>query len=315
MEYAGEDKTAEVDLSANRYTEYFIITRDYVEQVEKILARDQYRVDFDVDSSNTTVYDKDKSEHTIPGQLVYTTGRKYSNNLQSNTIEANGKKYTYSSSKVDNAIVFSSFAQAVYNTRIAEIDAYNQAITNLLKDAPNLTTTEFNTRLADDNITPARYNQLKALTVSYNENTSDSSNVIYGIDDKEDYLKYIILKRFCADNDFSLDGFTLLNLDDKVTDSTNTKAVGVYVPQWTSTPLDKDKDSRANYIRENGFISFENPITISGIGNDAFNREGRQADNLDPVSVDITRLVLSDQVDFIGKNAFRFQSTLGSVIL
>lgn len=315
LEYAGEDKTAEVDLSANRYTEYFIITRDYVEQVEKILARDQYRVDFDVDSSNTTVYDKDKSEHTIPGQLVYTTGRKYSNNLQSNTIEANGKKYTYSSSKVDNAIVFSSFAQAVYNTRIAEIDAYNQAITNLLKDAPNLTTTEFNTRLADDNITPARYNQLKALTVSYNENTSDSSNVIYGIDDKEDYLKYIILKRFCADNDFSLDGFTLLNLDDKVTDSTNTKAVGVYVPQWTSTPLDKDKDSRANYIRENGFISFENPITISGIGNDAFNREGRQADNLDPVSVDITRLVLSDQVDFIGKNAFRFQSTLGSVNL
>ena len=83
------------------------------------------------------------------------------------------------------------------------------------------------------------------------------------------------LKAFCADtnNNFSLDGFTLLNLTDKVTDSTDTKAVGVYVPQWTSTPLNKDEDSRANYIRENGLISFESPITISGIGNDAFNRE------------------------------------------
>lgn len=316
LEYAGEDKTAEVDLSANRYTEYFIITNDYVDQVKKILDKDQYKVDFDEDNSNTTVSDKDGVKHTIPAQLVYTTGRKYSNNLQSDTIEANGKKYSYTSSKVDNAIVFSSFAQAVYNTRIAEIDAYNQAITNLLKDAPNLTASEFATRLIDDNITPARYNQLKTLTVSYKEDNSDPSNVIYGIDNKEDYLKYIILKRFCADNNnFSLDGFTLLNLTDKVTDSTDPKAEGVYVPQWTSAPLDKDKDSRANYIRENGFISFENPITISGIGNDAFNREGRQADSLDPVSVDITRLVLSDQVDFIGKNAFRFQSTLGSVNL
>ena len=88
LEYAGEDKVAEVDLSANRYTEYFIITRDYVDQVEKVLARDQYKVDFGVDNSKTTVRDKDSKEHTIPAQLVYTDGRTYSNNLQSNTIEA-----------------------------------------------------------------------------------------------------------------------------------------------------------------------------------------------------------------------------------
>ena len=56
---------------------------------------------------------------------------------------------------------------------LVEIDAYNQAITNLLKDGCS----KFNYSriyycLTDDDITPDRYKQLKTPLTSYNEDTS-----------------------------------------------------------------------------------------------------------------------------------------------
>lgn len=96
---------------------------------------------------------------------------------------------------------------------------------------------------------------------------------------------------------------------DEVTDaSSNTSAVGVYVPRYSGTM--SNDDPRINKITEDNFISFESYVTITGIGNNAFSKIGDNATKLE-----ISSLTLSDKVEFIGNGAFNKQTSLNTVEL
>lgn len=313
LEYAGNAKTADIDLTKKRYTEYFVITKDYVAEVENILKSEIYTVTFNKTSQNTTISDSEGKTYTIPAEIVYSEGVIFSGARTEGSILQNKYKYT-KGKDIDDSIMVSTYAGVAYSARKSAIDSYNLARTNLINDSKNMSSAAVEAEIKNSGLTNDNFENLLKLTIKYKPDDNDPAAAF---DKPEDFLKYNIIKRFYADSSsFSLDGFNLLKLvSDNVSDSANS---GVYVPQWTSVFLDVKDDSRFAYVREDdGFISFQNPITISGIGNDAFNK-GDQASsgpNTDQVSVSIGKLILSDQVNFIGQYAFNNQNLLSDVEL
>lgn len=149
------------------------------------------------------------------------------------------------------------------------------------------------------------HDELQTMKISFQKN--DASN-ISGVDDENQFIKDSIIDRFYADaTSFKLNEFTLLDLEDAVTDSSDTGKQGVYVPRLVSGSL-ATNDARYNYITKDGYISFSPKITITGIGNNAFSKVGTN-------TAEISSVILSDKIEFIGNGAFNKQTTLNSVEL
>lgn len=317
LKYVGDEPSAAIDLNKKRYTSYFIITQAYVDAVETdVLKKETYTAHFaDDDSSVSEIKDKDNNQYKIPKKLMYEDGKVTFSDTRagSKKITANGKKYFYSVGEIKPETVVKNYASIEYAKRITEIQNYNTAIDNLTRLAATYDSTQILQALKDAGVyndagqyDETKYNSLKNFNVSYMASQAGSSNV----DDPKAFLKDSIIDRFCADDSsFSLRGFTLLDLKDEVTDaSSNTSAVGVYVPRYSGTM--SNDDPRINKITEDNFISFESYVTITGIGNNAFSKIGDNATKLE-----ISSLTLSDKVEFIGNGAFNKQTSLNTVEL
>lgn len=310
--YVGNDKNAAIDLTKNRYTSYFIITNDYIDKVEEVLRSETYTAVFDDDAKQTTVVDSENQTHTIPKKLSYDSGKVTFSDTRktSDDITANGSsKYHYIKGEQTAEAIVKTYASSVYSGRLTEIENYNTTIDNLIQNASTYTTSELDKVIADAGLdTDDQYNELKVLKISYD---ADSTNKISGVDDQKAFLKDSIVNRFYANSSsFALKGFTLLDLTDEVTDTTSGDTLaGVYVPRWTSGTMAKD-DTRINSITEDNFISFVSPVTITGIGNEAFSKASTS-----PIDLEISSLILSNKVEFIGNNAFNKQTSLNTVNL
>ena len=310
LKYVGDDKNASIDLTKKRYTSYFIITQGYVDKVEDVLSNEVYTARFADDSSSVTeIMDKDSNTYSLPKKLIYDDSSVTFSDTRTgnNKIQVNGKDYLYTDGGRSANTVIRSYASTAYANRIAAIKNYNTAIDNLVKAADTYSKTQIEEAMKNAGLdSSAKYNSLRELNISYKASKTDS----YDVDDSKAFLKDSIIDRFYADDSsFSFEGFTLLDLTDNVTDtSKDATAIGVYVPRYSGTMA--SNDTRINSITEDNFISFENYVTITGIGNDAFSKTGTNATDLE-----ISSLILSDNVEFIGNGAFNKQTPLNTVEL
>ncbi len=309
LKYVGDDKNASIDLTKKRYTSYFIITQGYVDKVEDVLSNEVYTARFADDSSSVTeIMDKDGNTYSLPKKLIYDDSSVTFSDTRTgnNKIQVNGKDYLYTDGGRSANAVIRSYASTAYANRIAAIKNYNTAIDNLVKAADSYSKTQIEEAMkAAELDSSAKYNLLKELNISYKASKADS----YDVDDSKAFLKDSIVDRFYADDSsFSFEGFTLLDLADNVTDTSDATAIGVYVPRYSGTMA--SNDTRINSITEDNFISFENYVTITGIGNNAFSKTGTNATDLE-----ISSLILSDNVEFIGNGAFNKQTSLNTVEL
>ena len=299
--YVGGDKSAAIDLTKKRYTSYFIINQDYTQAVKGVLAKESYTITFTDDTTTqTTVYAKDGTKQTVPYRLSVDIVNS-SDIENSGSINVNNETYRYVDGKDTAETVIKTYAKSSYDTRLKDIQAYNDKINSIINNTGNSEPAELQTAIAE---VAKLHGELQTLTVSYSK---DTSNKIVAVDSQETFLKYSIINRFYADdNSFPLTGFTLLDLTDKVNTNTSTNEKE-YVPIWTSETI---PDYALTHITDDNLISFSDEVIITGIGNDAFRKDGTNSTDLE-----ITSLKLSDNVEFIGKNAFTNQTSLKTVDL
>lgn len=303
--YEGSYSPVEIDLTTTRYMKYFIISNAYVEAVESVLKGEKYKATFQTvnESKSITASDDSLYSRKLPAKIdiksvQYSDTRKTSDDYILNS------SYKYVHGKLDAKDIILGYAQDAYNKRVNDIENYNKLIDDLEN---NSHTKEDINKIFTDNDLDNKTSELTVLTVCYDNTASDS----VPFNKPEEFRKSSIIDRFYADKDsFNLNGFTLLDLKGNDNVNTDENEKGYYVPCWMSGTIDDPNDSRKNKITSDGLIPIGNPAIITGIGNGAFNKgvSGSTA----PL---ISKLRLSDAVEFIGNNAFNRQEQLSSINL
>lgn len=303
--YEGSYSPVEIDLTTTRYMKYFIISNAYVEAVESVLKGEKYKATFQTvnESKSITASDDSSYSRKLPAKIdiksvQYSDTRKTSDDYILNS------SYKYVHGKLDAKDIILGYAQDAYNKRVNDIENYNKLIDDLEN---NSHTKEDINKIFTDNDLDNKTSELTVLTVCYDNTASDS----VPFNKPEEFRKSSIIDRFYADKDsFNLNGFTLLDLKGNDNVNTDESEKGYYVPCWMSGTIDDPNDSRKNKITSDGLIPIGNPAIITGIGNGAFNKgvSGSTA----PL---VSKLRLSDVVEFIGNNAFNRQEQLSSINL
>ena len=303
--YEGSYSPVEIDLTTTRYMKYFIISNAYVEAVESVLKGEKYKATFQTvnESKSITASDDSSYSRKLPAKIDIKSVQ-YSDTRKTNDDYILNSSYKYVHGKLDAKDIILGYAQDAYNKRVNDIENYNKLIDDLEN---NSHTKEDINKIFTDNDLDNKTSELTVLTVCYDNTASDS----VPFNKPEEFRKSSIIDRFYADKDsFNLNGFTLLDLKGNDNVNTDENEKGYYVPCWMSGTIDDPNDSRKNKITSDGLIPIGNPAIITGIGNGAFNKgvSGSTA----PL---VSKLRLSDAVEFIGNNAFNRQEQLSSINL
>lgn len=306
--YEKNQQGVSIDLNEDRYTDYFIITNDYVDKVKNVLSSETYTLTFANDPSSVdSVEDNSGKSHEVPDKLTYTdtnslTAVTSDDPRKESTFSISQRTFKYTKGTKTPVDIAKKYGNTAYLNRCTAIDTYNSELQQIISRASSMTDADLTTEISKLN---SSHDELQTMKISFQKN--DASN-ISGVDDENQFIKDSIIDRFYADaTSFKLNEFTLLDLEDEVTDSSDTGKQGVYVPRLVSGSL-ATNDTRYNYITKDGYISFSSKITITGIGNNAFSKVGTN-------TAEISSVILSDKIEFIGNGAFNKQTTLNSVEL
>lgn len=313
--------SANISITDEMCTKYFVITDEYVEAVktDSNLTKETYTVKFQQNPvtsglTYTLTYRDGTAQETLTAtlknpQLYDLKNPTFSGNFNSSTITTkSGKKYKYSTwpnEYTNPAQYFITNYANDYADYVSTLQEYNDTFNKFIDNLKNSYTATVADAAAGDAVKQQVKDDIDKLDALADKLDSSKTWTHTQMLTYDGFLEKCIEKRFCKEeNGFSLYGFTLYKVND------NAGTNGVYIPKWNGsnpkeeiTKADGSNAVRATSVDSNGFI-MEGKISVNGIGNNAF--EGVKT---------FTSITLSDNVQFIGNEAFKDCTNLRNVEL
>ena len=264
--------SANISITDEMCTKYFVITDEYVEAVktDSNLTKETYTVKFQQNPvtsglTYTLTYRDGTAQETLTAtlknpQLYDLKNPTFSGNFNSSTITTkSGKKYKYSTwpnEYTNPAQYFITNYANDYADYVSTLQEYNDTFNKFIDNLKNSYTATVADVAAGDAVKQQVKDDIDKLDALADKLDSSKTWTHTQMLTYDGFLEKCIEKRFCKEeNGFSLYGFTLYKVND------NAGTNGVYIPKWNGsnpkeeiTKADGSNAVRATSVDSNGFI-------------------------------------------------------------